>query len=128
MARGSKGGRKVRRNVTRAHVYIHATVNNTIVTVTDPNGDTLTWASGGTIGYKGSKKSTPYAARLAAEQAARKAMDMGVREIDVFINGPGPGREAALRALHAMGLKIRSITDVTPIPHNGCKPPSKRRV
>ncbi|MCS7251439.1 MAG: 30S ribosomal protein S11 [Anaerolineae bacterium] len=128
MARSSRGGRKSRRNITRAHVYIHATFNNTIVTVTDPNGDTLAWASGGTIGYKGSKKSTPYAARLAAEQAARKAMDMGVREIDIFINGPGPGREAALRALHGMGLKIRSITDVTPVPHNGCKPPSKRRV
>ena len=97
-------------------------------TVTDTQGNTITWASGGTAGFKGSRKSTPYAAQLAAQQAARSAQDNGMRELDIFVKGPGPGREAAIRALQAAGMIVKSITDVTPIPHNGCRPPKKRRV
>ena len=122
------GGRKERKNVPYARAYIHATFNNTIITVTDQQGNALTWASGGSSGFKGSRKSTPYAAQLAAQEVARRAQDHGVREIDVFVKGPGPGREAAIRALQATGVKLRSITDITPIPHNGCRPPKKRRV
>jgi len=114
--------------VPYGHAHIHSTFNNTIVTMTDPQGNVITWGSAGTVGFKGSRKSTPYAARMAAQQAAKTAMDNGMREVDVFVKGPGPGREAAIRALQAAGLKIRSITDVTPIPHNGCRPPKKRRV
>jgi len=124
--RGKKREKKV---VPRGRIYIQATFNNTIVTVTDPNGNTLTWASGGTVGFKGTRKSTPYAAQLAASQAAQRAMkDFQMREVDLFIKGPGPGREAAIRTIQSSGLVVRSISDITPIPHNGCRPPKKRRV
>jgi len=114
--------------VPMGQVHIQSTFNNTIITVTDPQGNALTWTSTGSVGFKGSRKSTPYAAQLAAGQAAKQAMDMGMREADVFLKGPGPGREAAIRSLQAAGLRVRSITDITPIPHNGCRPPKKRRV
>lgn len=123
-----RGPRKVRRDVPHALAHIQATFNNTIITITDPKGDVITWSSAGTVGFKGSRKSTPYAAQLAAQQVARQAMDMGVREVDVFIKGPGPGREAAVRALQAAGIAVTSISDVTRVPHNGCRPPKKRRV
>lgn len=123
-----RGPRKVRRDVPHALAHIQATFNNTIITITDPKGDVMTWSSAGTVGFKGSRKSTPYAAQLAAQQVARQAMDMGVRELDVFIKGPGPGREAAVRALQAAGIAVTSISDVTRVPHNGCRPPKKRRV
>ena len=122
------GPRKGKKNVPHGQAHIYATFNNTIVTMTDLQGNVVTWASTGTAGFRGSRKSTPYAARMAAQQAAKQAMDHGMREIDVFVTGPGPGREAAIRALQAAGLRVRSITDVTPIPHNGCRPPKKRRV
>lgn len=120
--------RRQKKNVPYGQAHIHATFNNTIITMTDQQGNVVTWASAGTVGFKGSRKSTPYAARLAAEAAAKQAMDHGMREIDIFVKGPGPGREAAIRSLLGAGLKVRSITDVTPIPHNGCRPPKKRRV
>lgn len=123
-----RGPRRARRDVPRAQAHIQSTFNNTIITITDTRGDVLTWSSGGSVGFKGSRKSTPYAAQLAAQQAARLAMDMGVRELDVFVKGPGPGREAAVRALQAAGIGVRSISDVTRVPHNGCRPPKKRRV
>jgi len=122
-----RGGRRVKRNVPRGQAHIQATFNNTIVTMTDPQGNVVNWASGGTVGFKGSRKSTPFAARQAARKAARGAMDNGMVEVDVYIKGPGPGREAAIRSIRAAGLRVRSITDVTPIPHNGCRPPKKRR-
>jgi len=124
----AKGKKKVRRNVPRAVVYVQATFNNTIITVTDPNGEVICWDSAGTIGYKGSRKSTPFAAQKAAERVAEKAMKMGVREAEVRIKGPGAGRESAIRSLSANGLKIRAIEDRTPIPHNGCRPRKRRRV
>jgi len=123
-ARKVKGKRSVPRGV--AHVL--ASFNNTIVTITDPNGETLCWDSSGSVGFKGSRKSTPFAAQKAAERCAEKAMKMGVREVEVKVNGPGTGRESAVRALAAAGLKIRAIEDVTPIPHNGCRPRKRRRV
>ncbi|MGD8398352.1 MAG: 30S ribosomal protein S11 [Anaerolineae bacterium] len=123
-----RGPRRERRNIPRGQAHIQATFNNTIITLTDLQGNTVAWASAGTAGFKGSRKSTPYAAQLAAQQAARSAQDNGMREIEVFIKGPGPGREAAIRSLQAAGLIVRSITDVTPIPHNGCRPPKRRRV
>jgi len=123
-----RGPRRVRRDVPRAQAHIQSTFNNTIITITDTRGDVLTWSSGGSVGFKGSRKSTPYAAQLAAQQVAREAMDMGVRELDVFVKGPGPGREAAVRSLQAAGIGVRSISDVTRVPHNGCRPPKKRRV
>jgi small subunit ribosomal protein S11 len=123
-ARRVKGKRMVPRGV--AHVL--ASFNNTIVTITDANGETLCWDSAGSVGFKGSRKSTPFAAQKAAERAAEKAMKMGVREVEVKVNGPGSGRESAVRALAAAGLKIRAIEDVTPIPHNGCRPRKRRRV
>jgi small subunit ribosomal protein S11 len=107
---------------------VYASFNNTIITVTDAQGNAVAWASAGTSGFKGSRKSTPFAARMAAQQAAKAAQDMGMQEIDMYINGPGPGREAAIRAIQAAGLKVRSIRDVTPVPHNGCRPPKRRRV
>ncbi|MBI2846106.1 MAG: 30S ribosomal protein S11 [Chloroflexi bacterium] len=128
MSEVRKTGKKERRNIPLAKAHIQASFNNTIVTFTDPQGNVLTWGSCGTAGFKGSRKSTPYAAQIAAQNVAKQAMGMGVREIDVFIKGPGPGREAAIRSLQAMGLKVRSISDVTPIPHNGCRPPKRRRV
>ncbi len=105
-----------------------ATFNNTIITITDLQGNTIIWQSAGSVGFKGSRKSTPYAAQLAGNATGKQAMDMGMREIDVFVKGPGPGRESAIRSLQATGLKVVSITDVTPLPHNGCRPPKKRRV
>ena len=131
MATERTGGRKSRRerkNVPHAVANIFATFNNTIVTCTDPGGSTICWSSGGRIGYKGSRKGTPYAAQLAAKAAADQAQDNGVRSVDVRVKGPGPGRESAIRAVAASGLDIRSIRDVTPIPHNGCRPPKRRRV
>jgi small subunit ribosomal protein S11 len=123
-----RGPRRERRNIPRGQAHIQATFNNTIITITDPQGNAIAWSSGGTAGFKGSRKSTPYAAQLAAQQAARLANDNGMRELDVFVKGPGPGREAAIRSLQAAGLVVRSITDVTPIPHNGCRPPKRRRI
>ena len=124
-----KRKRRGKRSVPKAVAHIHATFNNTIVTITDPQGNTLTWASGGTVGYKGTKKGTPFAAQLAARQAAEKAMNLyGVREVDVIVKGPGNGRESAIRALKAAGLEILSVKDATPVPHDGCRPPSRRRV
>jgi len=122
------GKKKIRRNVPRAVEHVHASFNNTIVTFADPNGETLCWDSAGTIGFTGSRKSTPFAAQRAAERAAEKALKMGVREIDVRVKGPGTGRESAIRSLQARGLKIRAIEDVTPLPHNGCRPRKRRRV
>lgn len=121
--------RRVKRNVPRGCVYVHATFNNTVVTVTDPEGNVLRSASAGAVGFKGTRKSTPFAARTAAEKAAQEALtNDGVKEVDVFVKGAGPGREASLRAIAAVGMRVRSIVDVTPIPHNGCRPPKKRRV
>lgn len=127
MAQRSKR-RREKRTVARGRVYIHATFNNTIVTVTDRSGGVISWGSGGTAGFKGSRKSTPYAARLAGEQAGKKAIDMGLQEVDMFVKGPGPGRESAIRAIQGLGIIVNSITDTTPVPHNGCRPPKKRRV
>ncbi|MDY7076837.1 MAG: 30S ribosomal protein S11 [Chloroflexota bacterium] len=123
-----RGGRRVRKNVPRGQAHIHATFNNTIVTMTDLQGNVINWASGGTVGFKGSRKSTPFAARQAAQHATKAAIDNGMVEVDIYVKGPGPGREAAIRSIQATGLKVRSITDATPIPHNGCRPPKKRRV
>lgn len=120
--------RKARKNIPYGQAHIFATFNNTIVSMTDQQGNVISWASAGTSGFKGSRKSTPYAARLAGQQASETAMEQGMTEVDVFVKGPGPGREAAIRAVQASGLKVRSITDVTPIPHNGVRPPKKRRV
>jgi small subunit ribosomal protein S11 len=113
--------RRERKNIPRGRAYVSSTFNNTIVTITDPNGNVLSWASSGVAGFKGSRKSTPYAAQLAAERAAQSAMENGVREVEVAVKGPGPGREAAVRALSAAGLRISAIRDITPIPHNGCR-------
>lgn len=124
----TRTARRARKNVPQGQAHIHATFTNTIITMTDQQGNALTWGSAGTVGFKGSRKSTPYAARMAAQQTAKQAMDHGMREIDVFVKGPGPGREAAIRALQAAGLKLKSITDVTPVPHNGCRPPKRRRM
>jgi len=126
--RGSRKPRRERKNIPHAVAHIHASFNNTIVTFTEPNGNTICWASGGKIGYKGSRKGTPYAAQLAARDAAQQAQDNGVRSVDIMVKGPGPGRESAIRAVAAAGLEIKSIRDVTPIPHNGCRPPKRRRV
>lgn len=120
--------KKTRKMVPSGQVHIHATFNNTIITITDNNGNTICWASAGSSGFKGSRKSTPYAARLASQSAAREAQEHGMQEVDVIVKGPGPGREQAIRSLQASGLKVRSIRDVTPVPHNGCRPPKKRRV
>ncbi|MEX1311225.1 MAG: 30S ribosomal protein S11 [Candidatus Sulfomarinibacteraceae bacterium] len=131
MAKDRKAVRKPRRerkNVPHAVAHIHASFNNTIVTFSDPTGGTLCWSSGGRIGYKGSRKGTPYAAQLASKNAAEQAQDNGVRSVDILVKGPGPGRESAIRAVAASGLEIKSIRDVTPIPHNGCRPPKRRRV
>ncbi len=120
--------RKVRRNVTLGVAYIKATFNNTTVTITDNRGDTLCWASAGTCGFKGSRKSTPFAGQCAAQQAAEKAAKFGVKELEVRVKGPGSGRESAITALESAGMTIKSIEDITPLPHNGCRPPKKRRV
>lgn len=120
--------RRERKVIPLGRAYIQSTFNNTTVTLTDPNGNAISWASAGTSGFKGSRKSTPYAAQMAAEQAVRKGMENGLRQVDVFVRGTGSGREAAIRSLQAAGLTISSIRDVTPIPHNGCRPPKRRRV
>lgn len=120
--------KKERKNIPVGIVHIQSTFNNTIVTITDPIGNVVSWASAGTQGFKGSRKSTPFAAQMAAEEAAKKAMEHGMRTIDVYVKGPGAGREAALRALQAAGFSVQLIRDVTPIPHNGCRPPKRRRV
>jgi len=122
------GKKKVKANIPSGIVHIQATFNNTIVTFTDDRGNTIAWASGGTQGFKGSRKGTPFAAQLAASAAAKKAMEQGMRTVDVYVKGPGAGREAALRALQAAGMQVHMIRDVTPIPHNGCRPPKRRRV
>ena len=119
---------KAKKHVESGAAHIRSTFNNTIVTITDSNGNTIAWASAGGLGFKGSRKSTPFAAQMAAEQAARAAIDQGMRSADVFVKGPGAGREAAIRALQAAGIEVSSIKDVTPIPHNGCRPPKRRRV
>ena len=123
-----KGKKKVRKHVPVGVAHIRATFNNTLITITDPDGNTLAWCSSGSKGFKGSRKSTPFAATVAAEDVAKKAMECGVSQVTVHIKGPGSGREAALRTLQAAGLKINYIRDVTPIPHNGCRPPKRRRV
>jgi small subunit ribosomal protein S11 len=123
-----RGPRREKKSVPHGQAHIQASFNNTIITITDPQGNTVSWASSGSVGFKGSRKSTPYAAQLAANNSGKAAMDMGMREVDVFVKGPGPGREAAIRSLQAVGLKVISITDVTPLPHNGVRPPKKRRV
>ena len=124
-----KGGkRRVKKNVATGVVYINSTFNNTLITITDVNGNTIAWASAGVRGFKGSRKSTPFAAQLAADDAARKAQDHGMQSVSVRVSGPGAGRESALRGLQSAGLRITSIKDVTPIPHNGCRPPKRRRV
>ena len=128
MGRRRQSRRKITKMVPEGKAFIHATFNNTIVTMTDQQGNTICWASAGTAGFKGSRKSTPYAARMAAQNAARLAQDHGMQEIDVIVKGPGPGREAAIRSLQSSGIKVRSIADATPVPHNGCRPPKKRRV
>ncbi|HEY5636138.1 MAG TPA: 30S ribosomal protein S11 [Burkholderiales bacterium] len=120
--------KKVRKNVAEGIAHIHASFNNTIITITDRQGNALSWATSGNAGFKGSRKSTPFAAQVAAERAGRVAQESGVKNIEVRIKGPGPGRESAVRALNACGLKIGSIADVTPVPHNGCRPPKRRRV
>ena len=123
-----KGTKKAKRTLSSGQVHILATFNNTIVTVTDPEGNTVAWGSAGSAGFKGSRKSTPFAARLATEQALKAAMALGLQEAEVFVKGPGPGRESAIRAIQTLGLKVTSISDITPVPHNGCRPPKKRRV
>ena len=127
-AAARKPRRKEKKNVALGQAHIKSTFNNTIVTITDPSGAVISWASSGTVGFKGSRKSTPFAAQLAAEDAAKKAMEHGVRNVTVYIKGPGSGRESALRALNAAGFKINLIRDVTPVPHNGCRPRKRRRV
>ncbi|MCL8206536.1 MAG: 30S ribosomal protein S11 [Actinomycetia bacterium] len=126
--RAGKTKRRDRRHIDRGIAHIRSTFNNTIVTISDPQGNTLAWSSAGQAGFKGSRKSTPFAAQMAAENAARQAMEYGVREVEVFVKGPGAGREAAIRSLQAAGLEVSLIKDVTPIPHNGCRPPKRRRV
>ncbi len=119
--------RKVKKTVPEGRAYIHSTFNNTIVTITDKDGNAISWASAGTLGFKGSKKSTPYAAGMSAEATAKAAYDMGMRKVEVYVKGLGSGKETAIRSLQAAGLEITSITDVTPIPHNGCRPPKRPR-
>jgi small subunit ribosomal protein S11 len=133
MGRSAKGARRpaskrTKRAPAQGQIHVHASFNNTIVTVTDQQGNTVSWGSAGTAGFKGSRKSTPYAARMAAQDAAKAAMDLGMTEVELFIKGPGPGREAAIRAIQSTGIKVRLIRDVTPVAHNGCRPPKKRRV
>ena len=125
---GPRTIRKDAKNIASGIAFVQATFNNTIVTITDPAGNVITWASAGSVGFKGSRKSTPFAAQTAAENAAQKAMSHGMKQVKVYVRGPGAGREAAIRSLQAAGLEITAIKDVTPIPHNGCRPPKRRRV
>jgi small subunit ribosomal protein S11 len=127
-AAAKKVRRKEKKNVAHGHAHIKSTFNNTIVSITDPSGAVIAWASAGHVGFKGSRKSTPFAAQMAAESAARRAQEHGMRKVDVFVKGPGSGRETAIRSLQAVGLEVGSIQDVTPVPHNGCRPPKRRRV
>ena len=120
--------RKERKNIAHGHAHIRSTFNNTIVSISDPVGNVIAWASSGQVGFKGSRKSTPFAAQMAAVAAARRAMEHGMRKVDVFVKGPGSGRETAIRSLQATGLEVGTIQDVTPVPHNGCRPPKRRRV
>jgi len=124
----TKGRKKVKRTVIDGLAHIHASFNNTIITITDRQGNALTWATAGGSGFRGSRKSTPFAAQIASQKAGESALEFGMKSLEVFIKGPGPGRESAVRALNAVGFKITNITDVTPVPHNGCRPPKKRRV
>ena len=124
----TKVRKKVKKNVAEGIAHIHASFNNTIITITDRQGNALSWATSGGAGFKGSRKSTPFAAQVAAEAAGKAAIDCGIKNVEVRIKGPGPGRESSVRALNALGIKISSITDVTPVPHNGCRPPKKRRI
>ena len=125
---GARVRKKVKKNVAEGIAHIHASFNNTIITITDRQGNALSWATSGGAGFKGSRKSTPFAAQVAAEKAGKVAVECGVKNLEVRIKGPGPGRESAVRALNALGMKISSITDVTPVPHNGCRPPKRRRI
>ena len=127
-AAAARARKKVKKNVSEGIAHIHASFNNTIITITDRQGNALSWATSGCAGFNGSRKSTPFAAQVAAEAAGRAAQECGVRNLEVRIKGPGPGRESAVRALNALGFKIASISDVTPVPHNGCRPPKRRRV
>ena len=127
-AAASRVRKKAKKNVSDGVAHVHASFNNTIITITDPTGATISWGSAGVAGFKGSRKSTPYAAALSADGAARRAMENGMRQVEVFVKGPGAGREQAIRSLQAAGLEVSAITDVTPIPHNGCRPPKRRRV
>ncbi len=127
MAKKRTGKKRVKKNVPHGVAHIHTTVNNTIVMITDLNGNAVTWSSAGALGFKGSRKSTPFAAQMSAEAAAKSALDNGMIKVDVEVKGPGPGREAAIRSLQAAGLEISSIKDVTPVPHNGCRPPKRPR-
>ena len=124
----TKVRKKVKKNVAEGIAHIHASFNNTIITITDRQGNALSWATSGGAGFKGSRKSTPFAAQVAAEAAGKAAVECGIKNVEVRIKGPGPGRESSVRALNALGIKISAITDVTPIPHNGCRPPKKRRI
>ena len=127
-ARRTTGSRKVKRQISTGQVHVYASFNNTIVTVTDLQGNTVCWGSSGSAGFKGSRKSTPFAARMATEQTIKVAQQMGMQEVELFVKGPGPCREAAIRVGQSLGLKVIKITDLTPVPHNGCRPPKKRRV
>lgn len=124
----TRGKQKERRQVAHGRAYVHATFNNTIVSITDPQGNVLCWASAGHVGFKGSRKGTPFAAQLSAESCCKKAKEHGMASVDVYISGPGSGRETAVRSLNANGLEVKTIRDITPLPHNGCRPPKKRRV
>lgn len=126
--RGARAKRRERKHIENGVAHIKSTFNNTIVTITDPQGNVISWASAGTVGFKGSRKSTPFAAQMAAESAAKAAMEHGLRQVEVYVKGPGAGREAAIRSLQAAGIEVSLIKDVTPIPHNGCRPPKRRRV
>lgn len=126
--KGTRSKKKEQRHISRGVAHIQSTFNNTIITITDPGGHVVSWASAGGLGFKGSRKSTPFAAQMAAEQVAKRAMEVGMRSVEVLVKGPGAGREAAIRSLQAAGLEISLIKDVTPIPHNGCRPPKRRRV
>jgi len=128
MAKRTKAKKRVKKNILNGVVHIRSTFNNTIVTITDPNGNVIAWSTAGMNGFKGSRKSTPFAAQLASQDAAKKAMEHGLRNVEVYVKGPGPGRESALKSLQATGLTVTMIKDVTPIPHNGCKPKKRRRV
>lgn len=126
--RSRRGPKKAKKVLSYGQIHVYTTFNNTIITITDQQGNTVTWSSAGAVGFKGGRKSTPFAARLAMEKALKDAMDMGMREADLIVKGPGPGRESAIRAVQATEIRINSIEDVTPVPHNGCRPPKRRRV